>query len=546
MILTLVLAATLAAGAPTGAARGAGGAPLASLMGGDFELALEDSAHGLIDLRVHGWPGFLLNGLSPAVKLDGVSFSGAGFRYHRDEQALRVVYEFEGKAALNLLITRAENGALRLASRLRNTSRRGIVLNEVDLLTGSAPGKGAAFGENAVSVRVLEQGNYWGRVVPIVAPAAREIANGAGEPAGAPESGRHGSDFVSVVFDRAARRAFLAGFESSGRWWGKIEIDASRLGPAAWRIGFDGGDLRIGPGETIEFEPAIFMTGADPLRLLELYADDGARLHPFPALPAPPVSWCSWYPYRLGVTEDRVLDEARIAAERLKPLGLSVMEVDLGWQARQLPSAFEENDNFPHGLKWLSAELAKLGFELGVWCAPFSISEFDPVAAAHPEWLVKGRDGAPFVQGEWFWPPHGKVFILDLSHPGAQEHLRAEMKSLYERGVRYLKSDFIGCVADGRARERYDSRIVGGGGLEAGGIGRRLSAGLSPGIAGPVAGTVRRGALSASRSVRDLRFPRRRRRRVSRFGSMSQRAAPGILSCAGVGQSSIRDFAGPV
>ncbi len=40
--------------------------------------------------------------------------------------------------------------------------------------------------------------------------------------------------------------------------------------------------------------------------------------------------------------------------------------------------------------------------------------------------------------------------------------------------MRYLKSDFIGCVSDGRARNRHDARIVGGGGLEASRIGARI------------------------------------------------------------------------
>jgi alpha-galactosidase len=174
------------------------------------------------------------------------------------------------------------------------------------------------------------------------------------------------------------------------------------------------------------------------------------------------------------VTEERILDTARIAADRLKPLGLRVIEIDLGWQAKQLPSTFEENSQFPRGLKWLSGELGKLGFDLGVWSAPYSISEFDPVAAGHPEWLVKDAGGAPFSQGEWFWQPHGKVFILDLTHPGAQAHLRAKMKSLDERGVRYLKSDFIGCASDDRARIRHEQKIVGGGGLEAARIGAKI------------------------------------------------------------------------
>lgn len=450
------------------------GAPLRSLRAGAFDLTLQDSARGLVGLRIDGWETFFLGGLAPSLRLDGEEAALGRCRIDAATGSWRVSYDFPGRALLNLVFVPAENGGLRLRSSLRNTSGKEIVLSAVDLLSTRAAEKRAEFGADGGAVRVLEQGNYWGRVVPLVAERPLEAVKGGGEPGGAPEPVRHSSDFVSLVYDRATRNAFLAGFESSERWAGRIEINAGETGGTTWRIGFDGGDLTIGRDKTVAFEPVIFLTGKDPWRMLELYADDVAQLHPDTPLSAPPVSWCSWYPYRLGVTEDRILDTARIAAERLKPLGLSIIEIDLGWEAKQLPSTFEENAQFPHGLKWLSGELGKHGFKLGVWCAPFSISEYDPVASEHPEWLAKDQSGAPFNQGEWFWQPHGKVFILDLTHPGAQDHLRTKMRSLYERGVRYLKSDFIGCVSDGRARNRHDTRIVGGGGLEAGRIGARI------------------------------------------------------------------------
>ncbi|MCX5769495.1 MAG: alpha-galactosidase, partial [Candidatus Hydrogenedentes bacterium] len=150
------------------------------------------------------------------------------------------------------------------------------------------------------------------------------------------------------------------------------------------------------------------------------------------------------------------------------------LELDLGWQTGQLPSTYRENDQFPHGLAWLSERLGEYGFKLGVWCAPFSISEFDPVAKEHPEWLIQDKDGQPVVHSEWFWIPHGKVYILDLSHPGAQQYLREKMAGLYARGVRYLKSDFIGCASDGRAKRRHDARVVTGAGTEAARIGANI------------------------------------------------------------------------
>ena len=50
------------------------------------------------------------------------------------------------------------------------------------------------------------------------------------------------------------------------------------------------------------------------------------------------------------------------------------MEVDLGRQAGWLRGEYRENDQFPHGLRWLSQRLAEHGVQLGAWNAPFTVS----------------------------------------------------------------------------------------------------------------------------------------------------------------------------
>jgi len=349
------------------------------------------------------------------------------------------------------------------------------LLRHVDLLRTKDSGSGAEFGQDLASVRVLEQGNYWGRVVPLEAQPQPETNQNDAEPASDAAATAHYSSFVSVVYDRAAHRAFLAGFESSERWAGGISIEPrSDGGGRRWRAGFDGGDLLLQAGETIELESLLLAVGEDPWLLLEQYADAVCRPHPVSLPDETPVSWCSWYPYRLGVTEDRMLENARIAAARLKPLGLRIMEIDLGWQTDQLPSTFGENDQFPHGLKWLSEQLGELGLDLGVWTAPFTVSEFDPIVAAHPEWFIQDEAGNLVKHSDWFWVPHGAIYIPDLTIPAVQDWLRTNMESLQERGVRYVKSDFIGAVSDGRAKRRHDMRVVAGGGVEAARIGARI------------------------------------------------------------------------
>ena len=292
------------------------------------------------------------------------------------------------------------------------------------------------------------------------------------EPDGASPRVSGTSDLVWAVHDADGPAALVVGFLTSERWLGRVETEADGGGRVRrWRLGFDGGDVLLEPGQELDLEEAILLAGRDPWRLLEEYGDRVAVRHGTSVAGDTPVTWCSWYPFRLGVTEQRILDTARIAAQRLQPLGLSVVEIDLGWQSGNLPSTFDENERFPGGLRRLADALAELGLELGVWTAPYSISELDPLAAEHPEYLVLDEDGKPAASGSWFWEPHGKVHILDLTSPGAQRWLREQIGSLAARGVRYLKADFISCVGHAQARQRHDPTVAAGGATEAGRIG---------------------------------------------------------------------------
>jgi hypothetical protein len=472
IVFALAWAAAMAAYASTGEEDVSKG-PL--IGNGLLQLGLVRPDGGDIRLTVQGWPGFTLDALSPRLRVNEQDLVCGHFQEvaHGDETAVILEYRFDA-VELRLRLERAGEHGLRASFRLSNPGSEPAVLNRVALFETQPGGAGASFGARPEAVRILEQGNYWGRVIPLA--RVPDAATGStGEPAGPSAEQAHVSDLFSVAYDRGARMAFLAGFETSERWLGRIEIE-----PAAWgaghalRIGFDGGDTRIDPGETVALEDVLFLAGDDPWRLLETYGDlVRARHNPqFPA--SPPVSWCSWYPYRLGVTEERILETARIAAERLKPLGLSIIEADLGWERQCLPNAFDENERFPHGLAWLASELNKLGFQLGVWKAPFTISEFDPLAKEHPEWLICDESGNPVPYWTWFWEPHGNVFVLDITHPGAQDWLRKQVAGLYARGVRYFKADFIGCVSSECAKRRYNPKIVAGGGTEAGRIGARI------------------------------------------------------------------------
>jgi hypothetical protein len=147
----------------------------------------------------------------------------------------------------------------------------------------------------------------------------------------------------------------------------------------------------------------------------------------------------------LGVTEDLVLETARVAKERkLDELGLRYIQVDLGWEKGDIACYFEENERFSHGLKYLSDGLKEIGFELGVWSGFTCISADHPIYSEHPEWLLSDESGKPHTDYKWFWQPHYDVYNLDATHPGAVDWIKKSIESLAERGVRFLKWDFGG------------------------------------------------------------------------------------------------------
>ncbi|MEY3775894.1 MAG: hypothetical protein RLZZ129_2674 [Verrucomicrobiota bacterium] len=372
---------------------------------------------------------------------------------------------------------------LRVICMLRHRGARPLVLNHVTLLQG----KKLSLGSAPAEVRILEQNAYCGRI-----RTPRQMATGSdGLKALDGTAGAFVSHNHTLFYCPLSRAALLLGFETVDRWLPQIgarmfaaagrdasvmdNVDGAVTKSAAetagqparvpafrdFRIEFDGGDYRLDPGETLALGDFVLETGPDPLALLDAH---GRRLkvrNRFPDPIGPLANWCSWYPYRLGVSETNVLATARAARTRnLQKLGLRFIQVDLGWEKDNIPSFFEENERFAQGLGRLSAGLRREGFDLGVWVGVLCIAENHPVAREHPEWLLRGPDGKPHNNYNWFWEPFCPIYALDVSHPGAQSWLRENFTRLAEKGVRFVKWDFAGVVTGKELRGRHNPKLV--------------------------------------------------------------------------------------
>ncbi len=451
---------------------------------------------GLITVVVPEWEGMRLGPARCRITLSGKERKGRATEVRKSGPGtLEVLWETQpGGAQVKQTIIRETPQRLRCRSILTNIGRKSFTLDQIELWSiDGIRGSRFDLGTDLAQVRVLENRAYHGQ-----ARSVGQIMTGIDQRKSL--DGVHGafySEAATVLYSHSDGLGLLIGFETFERFNGRTRAGSRRvqgrlssvldntdrgtfgpkqvfppspkLGPSdrftEASIGFAGANLPVEPGQSITLEEFVMEVGPDPFRLLEAYADRVAERYGITDTIKPFANWCSWYPYRLGLTEDRMQETARVAKSRhLDRLGLRFIQADLGWEQYNIPTYFEENDRFPHGLKWLAGKLAATGFKLGVWKGFTCVSENHPMAREHPDWLVRDESGRPKAGGTWFWEPHDRMFALDVTHPGAQEWIRTNIESLAERGVRYLKWDFGGNII--MAGQRYDPHIACSGALE--------------------------------------------------------------------------------
>lgn len=151
--------------------------------------------------------------------------------------------------------------------------------------------------------------------------------------------------------------------------------------------------------------------------------------------------WCSWYCYWDEVTEENVL--ANLAALDRLDLDVPLVQVDDGHQA-EIGDWLARSSRFGP-LAELGGRIRDTGREAGIWTAPFLVGTRSRIAVEHPDWLVDDAVALPQHWGQ-------EVRVLDVTHPGAAEHLHGVYAALVEAGFTYHKIDFCyaGALAGGR------------------------------------------------------------------------------------------------
>lgn len=173
---------------------------------------------------------------------------------------------------------------------------------------------------------------------------------------------------------------------------------------------------------------------------LARWADGFAATAGVAAVRAAPTVWCSWYHYFTAVTQDDVLEN--LAAMCDLELDIEVVQIDDGYQA-ELGDWLTLSDRFD-SLEDIVGRIRREGRRAGIWVAPFFVGERSTTFRNHPEWVVGGAD----CGSGW---GDQQLLALDVTHPGAEAHLREVFTTLRCIGIDYFKVDFLFAGAmDGR------------------------------------------------------------------------------------------------
>ena len=247
----------------------------------------------------------------------------------------------------------------------------------------------------------------------------------------------------------------LLGFTSCERFIGRISFDAKQL-----LVSVDTEAIALKPGESWELPEFVLLAGKNQGDLFSQLAEQINANHPPRIVNPVATGWCSWYCYRMDVTDQIISDNMKQFKKKVPEL--KFIQLDDGYQ----PFFGDWLDPNPEygDIKQTLADIRAQGFEPAIWVAPFIAQKGSRVLREHPDWFIKNENGNPLDSstvsfGGW---RYGPWYALDGTHPEVQQHFEKLFRIMREEwGVNYFKLDanYWGALQGGNHYQPNATRI---------------------------------------------------------------------------------------
>ena len=246
---------------------------------------------------------------------------------------------------------------------------------------------------------------------------------------------RYRSDLFAIFHSPMSGRTFITGFVTAFRQATRIHAEIPPDGKAlrVRCVTYPHGAVPSIP-KPVQSELLYVAEAATPEKALEGYLKllykncGGIKAREL-------TGWSDWQYYRRSKTEEHVTSNVDVLREQGYPV--RVVMIDDGFQ-KSFGDWLDTNDKFKHDMRWVAQYIRDKGFEPGVWIAPFTVRLDSDLAKAHPDWLLKGRDGKLLSRTSHM----GDVVALDMTHPEALVWLDRLVRTfVHDYGYKWVKLD---------------------------------------------------------------------------------------------------------